>query len=218
MRLNNEGSCYSQIWTALSGLDRYRSAWPASAITSHRQPVGLSAGGVSAVFAADGQAQQISSIANDAATLRAADRKTTLAHRTECVRASSRAGRRAGRPRQRAASLRLFARHSFAREKEGGAGRASRRTAGGERAKIGLIFARRAEIRLVSAAAGPVSALASGGARQKPVKSSTSETCENFLETPRKPVKRFYSETCEKNFTGFRAKTCDTILAHPKNL
>ena len=53
---------------------------------------------------------------------------------------------------------------------------------------------------------------------QKPVKSSTSETCENFLETPRKPVKRFCSETCEIFFTGFRAKTCDTILAHPKNL
>ena len=69
MRPNDEGSCYSQIWTDLSVCDRPRSAWPASAITSLRAAVALTAAAVSAIFAANGQVQQISSITNDAATL-----------------------------------------------------------------------------------------------------------------------------------------------------
>ena len=105
VRPNDEGSCYSQIWTALSGHDRQRSAWPAPAITSHRQPVRLSAGAVSAAFDANGQPQQIWSIADDAATLPAEgwSCETTLGHRALYVRALCRAGNSAGRPRPRQA-------------------------------------------------------------------------------------------------------------------
>ena len=68
---------------------------------SLRDAVGLTAADVSAIFDADRQLQQISSTANDAATLSAPalSCEATLAHRTECVRASWRAGHSHGRPR-----------------------------------------------------------------------------------------------------------------------
>ena len=118
VRPNDEGSCYSQIWTALSGHDRQRSAWPAPAITSHRQPVRLSAGAVSAAFDANGQPQQIWSIADDAATLPAEgwSCETTLGHRALYVRALCRAGNSAGRPRLCCCETRCLVRVSFCGE------------------------------------------------------------------------------------------------------
>eukprot|EP00966_Prymnesium_polylepis_P000636 14458-Prymnesium_polylepis.1 len=69
---------------------------------SQRPAVALTAAAVSAIFAANGQVQQISSITNDAANLPAPVRscEATLAHRAGCSGAPWHAGHGHGRPRQ----------------------------------------------------------------------------------------------------------------------
>ena len=85
MRANNHGSCYSHIRTALTARDQYLPVWQASVFTSLREAVGLTAAAVSAVFAADRQLQQISSIANDAAALPAPVRLCEATLAGQCV-------------------------------------------------------------------------------------------------------------------------------------